>query len=68
MGKTGEVCYMNIEEARKEAEGKIWHFRSCWNCNGAHEHLKNADYIVVCFNCDSMYWKGVQLNNAQQSR
>jgi hypothetical protein len=55
---------MTQEEARKEAAGKDWCYRTCWNCNGAHEHLKNADYIVACvIGCGNLYYKGVQLND-----
>lgn len=30
-------------------------FRSCWECNGAHEHLKDTDFLHVCFSC-GRYW------------
>lgn len=29
--------------------------RSCWECNGAHEHLKDTDFLHVCFSC-GRYW------------
>lgn len=36
--------------------------RSCWNCNGAHEHLKEADYVIVCaMGCGHYYYKGVDI-------
>ena len=35
--------------------------RSCWNCNLAHERLKNADYPIQCYECGHVYYKGVQL-------
>lgn len=32
--------------------------RSCWNCNKAHLHLKNANYIINCFECDGFFIRG----------
>lgn len=32
--------------------------RSCWKCNGAHEHLKESLYIIMCFECGHFYYKG----------
>ena len=29
--------------------------RSCWECNGAHEHLKDTDFLHVCILC-GRYW------------
>ena len=52
---------MTQEEARKKARDKLGVFRSCWNCNGTHEHLKTADYVIICIGCDNIYWKGVKL-------
>ena len=36
--------------------------RSCWKCNSAHKHLKKADYIIWCFECGNLYFKGKPLN------
>jgi len=33
-------------------------FRSCWNCNGSHKHLKNTNYLILCFSCGKYYLKG----------
>jgi len=30
-------------------------FRSCWECNGAHEGLKKVNTLHVCFAC-GRYW------------
>lgn len=35
--------------------------RSCWKCNGAHEHLKNAG-LIVCFACGHWYLNGEDLS------
>jgi hypothetical protein len=32
--------------------------RSCWECNGAHEHLRDADYLIWCFGCGKFWFKG----------
>ena len=29
--------------------------RSCWLCNGAHEHLKDTDFLHFCILC-GRYW------------
>ena len=29
--------------------------RSCWECNGAHEHLKTVNWLHVCYSC-GRYW------------
>jgi len=29
--------------------------RSCWECNGAHEHLKMVNFLHTCFEC-GRYW------------
>ena len=36
--------------------------RSCWNCNSAHNHLKDAEYPIECLHCGHIYFKGVQLS------
>lgn len=55
---------MTREEAIRQADGRDVVMRSCWNCNGAHAHLKGADYVVFCVaGCGHFYWKGVQLDN-----
>ena len=41
------------------------YMRSCWNCNSAHERLKQADYIIYCLWCDSLYYKGESLEIKQ---
>lgn len=40
------------------AEGPA--FRSCWECNGAHEHLKMCDWLV-CFICEKEYRLGEEV-------
>lgn len=35
--------------------------RSCWNCNGAHEHLKKAPNVICCFACNHWFFAGVDI-------
>jgi hypothetical protein len=39
------------------AEGVGPDFRSCWYCNGMHEHLKNRE-LLLCFGCGLYYMQG----------
>ena len=50
---------MTVAEVIKEADGQAVVLRSCWECNSAHEHLRSADYQVLCFACGKTWWKGV---------
>jgi len=45
---------------RKIADGEPV-LRSCWNCNSAHEHLKNEKYLIYCFACGRFYLNGNEL-------
>jgi len=59
---------IGLEEARKKAKAYMkkhpddeYAFRSCWNCNGAHEHLKDAKYPILCNTCAHWFWNGVDI-------
>lgn len=63
-----------FEELRKECDewvkvngpsGLLGPFptRSCWNCNGAHEHLRRADYPIQCYDCGHIYFKGERISD-----
>jgi len=58
---------MNLEEAKKEATEIIhkdstnFQLRSCWNCNGAHEHLKKSEIPIKCFECGKAFHKGFDI-------
>ncbi len=58
---------MTRDEARAEAAERLkkdptdFAMRSCWNCNEAHEHLKEARYIIQCFACGHVFYKGQQV-------
>lgn len=51
---------MTKEEARAKARGKMPELRSCWNCNLAHEHLKDHE-LILCLWCSHYYFKGIDL-------
>jgi PHP family Zn ribbon phosphoesterase len=55
----------DINKLRAEAEKAFrdgdYAFRSCWMCNQAHEHLKEVDYMIECFECGRYYFKGVDI-------
>jgi hypothetical protein len=37
----------------------IIQMRSCWNCNEAHEHLKDPDAgVISCFVCGHFFYDG----------
>ena len=59
---------VDLEKLREEAKEWIqqhleqWPImRSCWECNPAHEHLKNIDYPFWCLWCDRYFYKGVDI-------
>jgi hypothetical protein len=57
----------DIEQLRREAKKLLkeddlnLRIRSCWNCNLAHEYLKEADYVINCYQCGDWYYKGVNI-------
>jgi uncharacterized Zn finger protein len=58
---------MTREQARA-AVAKILHedptnftMRSCWNCNEAHQHLKNRKVVLRCFACGHVFYNGVDV-------
>jgi hypothetical protein len=53
------------EEAIKEAEGRDIIMRSCWECNGAHDHLRRSEFVVFClWGCGRYWWKGVEVGHS----
>lgn len=35
--------------------------RSCWNCNAAHDHLRDAEYPINCFECGRWFFAGTDI-------
>lgn len=62
---------LNLQKLREEAKKLMKKdisnlaLRSCWNCNGAHEHLKDVDYVIRCFQCGRIYFKGQDITDNQ---
>lgn len=52
---------MTLADIEKKI-GKEIVMRSCWKCNSAHKHLKKADYLIFCFVCGNLYYKGKLFN------
>lgn len=54
-----------LDKLRIEAESAYrngeYAFRSCWDCNAAHEYLKEVDYLIECFGCGRYLFKGVDI-------
>ena len=57
MNKT-KITIKEYEERLKKGEPAL---RSCWKCNSAHKHLKNADYLIYCIWCGNLYLKGTEV-------
>lgn len=51
------------EEAREAMKAGNVALRSCWQCNGAHQHFldRTDDCVIRCFACGRIYWRGVDL-------
>jgi hypothetical protein len=56
---------MDVEQLRGEAKKlldehgvSMYALRSCWNCNPAHEHLKQAEYVLRCIGCGHVFFRG----------
>jgi len=58
----------NIKKLKKEAfklmeeseDNVTW--RTCWNCNPAHERLKSVDNaVILCLNCGHWFFKGIDI-------
>lgn len=52
---------MTNEEYDYLMKKDLFAMRSCWNCNTAHDHLKNANYLIFCFCCGILYYKGKEV-------
>ena len=55
----------NIEKAKELGKKKEFSMRSCWECNPAHEHLKNVGGLFTCFECGRWYMNGDYFTNEE---
>ena len=53
---------MEIKEGKIEWSKDEPYFRSCWECNTAHEHLKKDKLLFNCFECGRFYFFGKYLD------
>jgi hypothetical protein len=51
---------MTIKELEEKTGLEVM-MRSCWECNSAHERLKNVDYVIGCVECGRIYYHGVEV-------
>ena len=56
-----------LDEAYKwmRDNGGNYAMRSCWKCNSALEHLKKAEYVIMCFGCGHWFYKGKDLTKIE---
>lgn len=60
---------MTKEEARAKADQwmrdnkNAFAMRSCWNCNSSHGHLRNANYVIWCFECGHYFFNGIDITS-----
>lgn len=61
-----------LEKLRAEAKKKMgpngtdFVMRSCWECNPAHEYLKNSKEVIGCYECGHWFYKGVDITVADE--
>lgn len=75
-GTVIEVSPEELEEARSRAEAILesgdvdkMMLRTCWNCNGAHFHLAEADNVILrCFGCGRFYIDGIDITTTPRIR
>lgn len=62
----------DMKSLREKAKDKIRKdrnnvtFRSCWNCNEAHEHLKKSKLVINCGICGHWYYKGEDITEPDE--
>jgi hypothetical protein len=49
---------LSPQEAQAIIDNEEVSMRSCWYCNGAHEHLQNASHPLFCWLCGIRYMGG----------
>jgi hypothetical protein len=57
----------NLDKLREVAKTKEIAWRSCWNCNPSHEHLKKEKgCVILCIECGHYYYSGVDITTVDQ--
>ena len=57
-----EINEYNLDMYEDEIKKANIELRSCWNCNHAHNHLKESNSIIYCVICNNYYFKGLVVN------
>lgn len=39
--------------------------RSCWDCEPAHQHLRQADYVFFCAQCGHWFFQGQDITRKE---
>lgn len=53
----------NYQKAIELQKAGNYSMRSCWECNGSHEHLKTVGGLFTCTNCGKWYMNGGFFND-----
>lgn len=53
----------NLEKAEELKAADAFALRSCWECNPAHNYLKKAPGLFVCYDCSRWYMNGGYFND-----
>ena len=48
----------NDDKAFEEYKNKRISFRTCWECNTGHEHLKTMNGLFICISCGRWFING----------
>ncbi len=63
-GQEDQIMIFNGGGNIKLEEGEpVW--RSCWECNSSHGHLKNRDRVHECTRCGKWWVAGIDFNKIE---
>jgi hypothetical protein len=55
----------DLDALRAEASRSLGNstpaMRSCWDCNAAHYHLRDTDFVIWCFCCGRYLYRGTNI-------
>lgn len=57
---------MTVKEYEERLKNGEPIMRRCWKCNSAYKHLKKANYLIWCFQCGRIYFKGKQIKKLEE--
>lgn len=53
----------NIDRAQELRDASDFAMRTCWECNPAHEHLKDVGGLFTCIDCARWFMNGDYFTN-----